>query len=381
MIVSFMLWFPHFIYLPILSPYIEWLGGEYTFTGLVLGSYGLMQFLFRLPVGICSDLIKSRRPFIIFGMFTSAFSCLAFALTDSLGWVLLARSLAGIAVATWVVFTVLFSSYFADQEVHRAMSGIQFVVVLAQLLGMCLSGYLVEQWGWHAPFWAGGIIGLIGVVLSFLIDEPKEGIGRQPVPFKALISVMKEPVLLKVSLLSVIAHSMIFTTMFGFLPSYALKLGLRASDLSLIVLFFMIPHAFATLFIGKIFVPVFGKWNSLMIAFLLSAFFTLVTPFIDTKGWLCLILGLNGFFQGLLFPPLLGMAIETIPHEKRATAMGIYQALYAIGMFAGPFLAGVLNSAMGLTAGFYFAGTLGLMATVLIIFWNKKESAYQAFRG
>jgi MFS transporter, DHA1 family, multidrug resistance protein len=67
------------------------------------------------------------------------------------------------------------------------------------------------------------------------------------------------------------------------------------------------------------------------------------------------------------------MAIETIPHEKRATAMGMYQALYAIGMFAGPFCAGVLNSAMGLAAGFYFAGAWGLVAAVLVGYWKKTE--------
>lgn len=380
MMVSFVFWFSHFIYIPILSPYIESLGGNYTFIGLVLSSYGLMQFIFRLPIGIFSDLIKLRRPFIIFGMLTSAFSCLTFALTDRIGWVLLARSLAGLAAATWVAFTVLYSSYFADQEVHRAMSSISFIVVLAQLLGMSLSGYIVNEWGWHAPFWMGGMMGLIGVVLSFFIYEPREGIMRAPVQLKDLTSVMREPILLKVSLLSLLAHSIIFTTMFGFIPTYALHIGLRASDLSLLVFSFMIPHAFATLFMGKVFIPIFGKWNSMKIAFLLTTFFTLVTPTMDTKGWLCMIQGFNGFSQGLLFPLLLGMAIESISHEKRATAMGIYQALYAIGMFTGPFLAGVLNSAMGLVAGFYFAGILGLAATFFIIFWNKKGVIDKVFR-
>lgn len=72
--VSFIFWFSHFIYIPILSPYIEFKGGQYAFIGLVLGSYGLMQFLFRLPMGVFSDLVKVRKPFIIFGMLVSAFS-------------------------------------------------------------------------------------------------------------------------------------------------------------------------------------------------------------------------------------------------------------------------------------------------------------------
>jgi predicted MFS family arabinose efflux permease len=374
LVVSFIFWFSHFIYIPILSPYIESMGGKYTFIGLVLSSYGLMQFLFRFPLGIYSDLMKLRRPFIIFGMLVSSFSCLAFSLTDSLGWVLLSRSLAGLAAATWVAFTVLYASYFADREIHRAMGSISFVVVLAQLLGMSVSGYIVDELGWHAPFWIGGIFGAIGAVLSLFIFEPKEGIQREPVKLNDLTSVMREPLLLKISLLSILAHSIIFTTMFGFIPAYALKIGLHASDISLIVFSFMIPHAIAALFGGKLFVPMFGQWKSLKIAFGLTAFFTLITPFIDSKGWLCTIQGFNGMSLGLLFPLLLGMAIESIPHQKRATAMGAYQALYAIGMFAGPFFAGILNSYLGIAAGFYFAGILGVIAALFIIVWNRIEN-------
>lgn len=369
-----MFWFSNFIYLPILSPYLELLGGTYTFIGVVLSSYGLMQFLFRLPIGMASDFIKRRKPFIILGMLMAMVSGLTFALTDSLGWALLSRAFAGVAAATWVAFTVLYSSYFVDEEVHRAMSSISFVVVLAQLMGMSFSGYIVNEWGWHAPFWIGGILGIIGTVLSFFIYEPKkEGIMRAPIHFKDLVSVIREPTLLKVSLLSILAHSIIFTTMFGFIPMYALHIGLRANDLSFIVFSFMIPHAVATLFMGKVFVPILGKWKSLFIAFLFSALFTLITPLIDTKGLLCIVQGVNGFSQGLLFPLLLGMSIESVPHEKRATAMGAYQALYAIGMFAGPLLAGMLNSAIGIVAGFYFAGILGLIATIFIIFWSRKK--------
>jgi predicted MFS family arabinose efflux permease len=239
---------------------------------------------------------------------------------------------------------------------------------------MSVSGYIVDELGWHAPFWIGGIFGAIGAVLSLFIFEPKEGIQREPVKLNDLTSVMREPLLLKISLLSILAHSIIFTTMFGFIPAYALKIGLHASDISLIVFSFMIPHAIAALFGGKLFVPMFGQWKSLKIAFGLTAFFTLITPFIDSKGWLCTIQGFNGMSLGLLFPLLLGMAIESIPHQKRATAMGAYQALYAIGMFAGPFFAGILNSYLGIAAGFYFAGILGVIAALFIIVWNRIEN-------
>jgi MFS transporter, DHA1 family, multidrug resistance protein len=185
--------------------------------------------------------------------------------------------------------------------------------------------------------------------------------------------VMREPLLLKVSLLSILAHSIIFTTMFGFIPVYALQIGLQERDLSMIVFSFMIPHALATFFMGKVLVPILGKWKSLTLAFFCSAVFTLITPIIKEKELLCIVQALNGFSLGLLFPLLLGMSIESIADDKRATAMGTYQAIYAIGMFVGPYLAGMLNSAMGIHAGFYFAGVLGIAAMTLILLWNYKE--------
>jgi MFS transporter, DHA1 family, multidrug resistance protein len=373
-VVSFLLWFPQFLYVPIFSPYMESLGGKYTFIGIVLSSYGIMQLLCRLPIGIFSDVKKVRKPFIIFGMVGSLFSCMIFLLTDSLGWILAARALAGISAATWVAFTVLYPSYFADHEVHRAMGGISFIVVLAQFLGMSFSGYIVSEWGWKAPFWIAGFFSILGVILSLFIFESKEGIEREPLKVKDLTTVFKEPSLLKVALLSILAHSIIFSTMFGFTSNYALSIGFSASELTLVVFAFMIPHAIATIFMGRVLVPRFGKWNALKTAFFFASVFTLLIPFVHSKELFLAVQIFSGFSLGLIFPLLLGLAIEKITPEKRATAMGAYQAIYAIGIFAGPFFVGIFNSLMGIRAGFYFVGVLGLLATLLILIWGRNQA-------
>ena len=43
---------------------------------------------------------------------------------------------------------------------------------------------------------------------------------------------------------------------------------------------------------------------------------------------------------------------------KRATAMGLFQAVYAIGMFTGPWLSGILADAIGLQPMFGIVGIL-----------------------
>lgn len=371
MIVSFLFWFPSFLYVPILSPYIENLNGSYTLIGIILSSYGLTQLLLRLPIGIISDLLKRRKPFIIIGMVASALSCLLFLMTENLWLILIARALAGVSAASWVIFTVVFPTYYAEHEVHKAMGSISFIVVLGQFLGMSFSGVIVDQWGWKAPFMIGVVFSILGAILSLFINEPKGRIDKEPIKLKQLITVVKDPFLLRISFLSVIAHSIIFSTMFGFTSNYALEIGFRAEGLTWVVFAFMIPHAIATLFVGSVLVPRLGKWGSLNLAFLLSAFFTIVIPLVHDKPFFLLLQGLNGFSLGLTYPLLLGMSIQNIEPKKRATAMGAYQALYAFGIFAGPFFAGIFNSMFGLKAGFYFVGTLGVIATGLTFVWRK----------
>jgi predicted MFS family arabinose efflux permease len=55
-----------------------------------------------------------------------------------------------------------------------------------------------------------------------------------------------------------------------------------------------------------------------------------------------------GLAHGVIFPLLMGMSIEYVPGAQRTTAMGLHQAIYAAGIFVGPWLSGLLAEAIGL---------------------------------
>ena len=57
---------------------------------------------------------------------------------------------------------------------------------------------------------------------------------------------------------------------------------------------------------------------------------------------------------------MMGLAIKSVPENERASAMGVFQAIYAIGMFAGPATAGAIADAIGLSGLFVFVGCLAL---------------------
>ena len=72
-----------------------------------------------------------------------------------------------------------------------------------------------------------------------------------------------------------------------------------------------------------------------------------------------------GFGRGLSFTLLMGMSIKHMPADKRATAMGFFQAIYGLGMFIGPVLMGIIGDYFSLNEGFIVLGVLGLA----VLYW------------
>ena len=60
--------------------------------------------------------------------------------------------------------------------------------------------------------------------------------------------------------------------------------------------------------------------------------------------------------QGILF-----YGFHGVSPEERATAMGVYQALYSVGMLVGPLASGFLADGLGLASVFYTCAILSLV--------------------
>jgi MFS family permease len=72
-----------------------------------------------------------------------------------------------------------------------------------------------------------------------------------------------------------------------------------------------------------------------------------------------------GLAQGSSYPVLMGLSIQSVDEEQRATAMGLHQAVYAIGMFTGPWLSGLLADEIGIPP-MYWATAVGCLVVGLL---------------
>jgi len=373
-VVTILYWISMYIYVPILSPFLDLQGYSLQFIGIVLGSYGLVQLLIRFPLGILSDMLGKRKPFIIVGMASTLLSCLLFLIPDLWIWPLLGRAVAGLCASTWVAFTVMYASFYEDKDTAKAMGNISVLTVTGQMIGMLMSGWLTQYISTNAPFIGGAIIALIGLILAFFLYEPASGItrkdGMSPVYIKEVI---RSKSLLRVSLLSVLAHGVLFITMFGFTPLKATELGANGSQLTLLVLSFMLPHAIAAIVATNFFATRLGHHRSFHIAFAISGLCTIGLIFTPSLPWMYVTQAFNGFAQGLHLPLFLSLVITNVKPQQKATAMGLYQAIYALGMFSGPFVAGILNKEFGINSGFLLGAVLAITGIFCLLLWHSQD--------
>ena len=92
----------------------------------------------------------------------------------------------------------------------------------------------------------------------------------------------------------------------------------------------------------------------------------LAVPFITTVPVLMLVQVSYGVGSGVLMTLFMVLSIRGFPQEQQATAMGIFQAVYAVGMLAGPLASGFLGSELGLSTVFYLSALFSLLIIALV---------------
>ncbi|MGG1519853.1 MFS transporter [Paenibacillus oryzisoli] len=359
--VTMLFWMSMYTSVPIMAPYTEYLGGSHQMAGWVVGMYGISQMLLRIPVGIMSDRFHKRKLFITFGLLFTAITGLGLWVTKDFTWILILRALAGAAAATWVDFTVLFTSYYKHEESTKAIGTISFFNSLGQVAGILAAGWAADGLGWEAVFILGAILGLLGMAGSFFLIEKVEADAPR-ITLRGIGEVATDRTLLFVSLLAILSQVLLFATVFGFTPVYATELGADKFTLSLLSLFANVPVAVASLFSGRRWSTKYGEKRLVVIGFLLMGIFTFTVPFTHHLWLLMVTQAIAGFGRGLSFTLLMGMSIKHMPADKRATAMGFFQAIYGLGMFVGPVLMGIIGDWFSLNEGFLVLGVLGVVS-------------------
>ncbi len=364
---TFFYWAALDLYSPILSVYARSLGASLSMVGLVVASYAIPQFLLRIPLGMIFDRLSRRKSLITAGLVATSLGALGLGIAPN-PWALFgARTLTGVGAAAWVAFTVYFAGYYPAAAAPRAIAIINFVQGVALVAATYSGGLVAQHFGYGATFFGAAITGIAALAAHFAAKEATKARVQRRVSTKDLQRLAGYRPLLLVSLMGLFSQFANWAGLFGFTPIYAARIGATSSDLGLITMLCLAASALASLATTRA-VKLAGPAATVVFGALVLGGSMALVPAMRTIPGLAWLMVVNGIGRGLLQTVLMSLSVQSIPESLRATAMGIYQAVYALGMLAGPLVTGRLADIMGLGPAFYVAASgCGLIVVLSLL--------------
>jgi MFS family permease len=343
--VALLYWMSLYLYVPTLPTYVQSKSESLALVGVILAQYGLWQAIIRLPLGIVVDWMGRRKPFIIAGVALAGLGAWIMGTADNASGLLVGRAITGLACGTWVPLTVAFSGLFPARDAIRATAILTFVGSIGQVSATSITGSLNALGGYSLAFFLAVGAAALGLLVALSVRE-KQHPPRRPSVNQIGHLITRRDVLLP-SLLAAVSQYANWAITFGFLPILAEQLG--ATDVFLSVLISMHIGVVTVMTLGAAAIV-----NHIGARRLVLASFLLMSGGIGLAAWapslaivfaaqLCMAVA-----QGFSYPVLMGMSIQEVADAERNTAMGLHQAVYAVGMFAGPWLSGILADALGI---------------------------------
>jgi MFS family permease len=345
MLGVFLFWAALYLFVPTLPLYAQSKTSSLALVGLALAQYGLWQAILRFPLGLTADWLGRRKPFIIMGFVLAALGAWIMHSAGDIAGVAVGRAVTGLAASSWVVLVVSHSSLFDPRETTRAAAGLTLVNSLAIAASSLLAGPLTGLGGYGAGFIAA--MGAAGAgLLVFLPGREARRPSVKPAlgPTRQLVTRRD---VLGPALLNALQQYIIFASIYSFTPILARRLGAQEGQIGLLTTTNLAATVVGNLLAAALLRRV-GERRLVYLSFGLIAAGLGLTAAAPNLGWVFASQLLVGAANGLGFPTLMGMSIAHVEEGQRSTAMGLHQAVYGIGMFAGPWISGLLATPLGI---------------------------------
>ena len=343
-------------------------GNDPAMVGLALGMYGLTQAVFQLPLGLASDRF-GRKKVIIVGLLVFALGSLVAALADSLMGLVWGRALQG-AGAVSAAVTALLADLTRDSVRTKAMAMVGGSIALMFSLALVLSPLLAGWVGLSGIFWITLALTLAGMA-AVLWVVPPEPVQHTAMPRGRFADLLAYPDLLRLNVGVFVLHT-VQMAMWVAVPTMLVQAGLVKTAHWQVYLPAVLL-SFAAL--GRLFaMERKGQLRSalllaIVLVLLVQAGLGALTLAGDAPSLWLLGAAMLVFFIGfnMLEATQPSLVSRMAPERLRGAALGAYNTLQSLGLFAGGFLGGWLSRHGSLTG--VFAATALLCVVWLVVTW------------
>ena len=287
---------------------------------------------------------------------------------------LVGRSITGLSAATWVLLVVVFSSIFPACEAVRASSILSLIGSISRFAATSLNGVLNEIGGYPLAYYLAAGLSAASVIIYLFVYEKPRACKTPSLNVTGRLITRKD--VLMPALVSAVFHFLVMASTFGFIPILAKELGAGNIQQSLLVSMSIGVFALGNFAASR---ASRRTSSSIIVAVGLGIIFagTILGSLATNLPLVYLAQFLTGFAGGFSYPVLMGMSIENVSEEQRSTAMGLHQSVYAIGMFAGPWLSGIIADAIGIQPMFAITAFIALLLGTVGIWIMRSEKKPQ----
>tara|TARA_S200000501_G_scaffold62758_3_gene53533 strand:+ start:500 stop:1681 length:1182 start_codon:yes stop_codon:yes gene_type:complete len=357
---TFFFWVSLYLYVPILPNHSQSLGASATMIGYIVAAYAIGQMILRIPLGIAVDKWGTK-PFAIITMLCSALGSLGLALASDPIQLFFARSVTGIAGAGWVAISLLFASQFENKLMHYASSFMMGINGIAITISTLISGRLADYFGDTTPFIGSLIVSILGMIVFFVSKENRKKTDKKN---QNLFNILSSGILIRISIIAIGFHFVTFGVNFGFLPIIIENLGGSKTNIGDITTLSQLAGicgmSLSALFMNKI-----GIRKTIILGSTSMIISLIFTSYVENLSLIAFLQFISGFGRGILYTVTITLILVSFEQSSRGLAMGAYQAYYAIGMFLGPALSGLIVNSYGINAIFWLSALITLIALII----------------
>jgi MFS family permease len=343
-------------------------GDDAARVGLAMGIYGLTQAVFQLPLGLASDRLGRKRV-IVLGLLVFAAGSLIAAAASSVEGLIFGRALQG-AGAISAAVTALLADLTRDDVRTKAMAVIGASIGLMFALSLVIAPVLAAWLHLSGLFVLIAVLALGGVAVVLWGVPPEPARAPASAAREGVLVALRHPALLRLNAGVFILHA-VQIAMWVAVPALLVQAGLTKDHHWQVYL----PAVLASFVVmGGTLFPL-ERRGRLRLAFLgaigligasqLGLWFGAERPDIAHIGLMLFV-----FFCGfnVLEASQPSLVSRIAPPHMRGAALGLYNTLQSLGLFAGGALGGQLAKSWGLGA-VLLAGAAA-MALWLALAWS-----------
>ena len=356
-------WASEYCHMPYFTPYLQTLGFAASLIGFLTGIYGFTQMVVRIPLGIVTDVTGGYKKTILMGTVFTTLSSFGLIFATHFITIFICRMLAGIAASSWLAFTILYAAYYEADESVQAVTNVNAFNSAGKLLAFILGLTTATLWGYKIPLVCSFLTGIAAIFCAVQLKPIT--LKREPFQFRHVLAVFSNPAVLCASFFAIIMQAFLQGTVFSFTSTVAKELGASAFEIGLNTVLFTLVQILSAGFIGKKVLKWLKPYQAVTIGFLLMGLSCLFVAYGGHMMFLYAAQIIGGVSNLMANSVLMSLIIRFVPQENQSTAMGLFQALYGIGMTIGPVMTGQIASVSTSSLAYLVMGIMPLVTAAL----------------